>query len=141
MVKQFVCIVSFLLLLGCSQWGGSNPVGVTGGSNSGYGGETSQIDISVDYSQLIIGTWRAVETSTEGTTTTTITFDEDNEVNININDNGYNDYLYGTYTLNANRLTLLIDGETIIMTCSIRGDKLYITSELFGGTLVLTRLG
>jgi uncharacterized protein (TIGR03066 family) len=140
MYKQFVCIVSFLVLLGCSQWGGSNPIGVTGGGNSGYGGETSQIDITVDYSQLIIGTWRSVETSTEGTTTTTMTFEADNEVYININDNGYNDYYYGTYTLNGNVLTLLINGDTITSTCTISNDKLYITIEEFGGTLVLTRV-
>jgi hypothetical protein len=139
MCKLSVILVSFLILIGCSQWGGSNPVGVTGGSESGYGATAGE-DVSIDYVQSIIGTWENEEFVEGQTVRTVVIFGANKNVSISRYVNGSNyDYMNGTYQINGSVLTLMISGETLVLTCSIRGNKLYTTDDE-GVTVVYTRV-
>jgi hypothetical protein len=64
-MKKIICIttsifLAMLFMAGCANWGGNNPVGVTGGSESGYG-ESSDLNLPPSGSQpsgQLVGTWR-----------------------------------------------------------------------------------
>jgi hypothetical protein len=140
MCKISVIIVSLLMLLGCSQWGGSDPVGVTGGGDSGYGESTGK-DISIDYAKLIIGSWENEEIVEDQTVRTVVTF----AINKNVQkliyvDTYQEDYMYGTYEIKGNVLTVVLQNETRVMRFSIRDNKLYLTDVDDDETTVFTRV-
>jgi hypothetical protein len=59
--KSIIPALFVLMMAGCAQWGGDNPLGITGGSEVGYGQSS---DLNLPYSSNpgidpdLIGTWR-----------------------------------------------------------------------------------
>jgi hypothetical protein len=57
--SNFLLFVIMPFVLGCSQWSGDNPVGVSGGGESGYG-KTINTD-----QMVIVGVWRDTNNANE----------------------------------------------------------------------------
>lgn len=127
-MKKFIILFSTVLLIlliftGCSNWGGNNPVGVTGGSEQGYGqGTGAGENINI----LLIGTWRHDYYSNHY------------EI-ITLSSNGtwdYKEYYYdilnehefGAFSVSGNTITVIMEGEEpFTVEFSINGDELTLT--------------
>ena len=126
-MKKFIILFSTALLIsliftGCSGWGGNNPVGVTGGSEQGYGQGTGAGE---NLTILLIGTWRHDYSSHEYTT---ITFSSNGDWDYK---HYYYDNLYdhdvGTYSVSGNKITITEEGYSVTVTFSINGNELTLT--------------
>jgi hypothetical protein len=120
----------FLLIIGCAQWGGDTPLGITGGSEDGYG-KTGDLaapatsDGQVD--DQLIGSWRS---AAGGSQYTILTFYANGDFEI---DYYYQDqYWYGlegTYSVSGNMINMYFDGDSDSGTYSITGNRLIITTD------------
>jgi hypothetical protein len=127
MRKSGVILILFMLLLSCSQWGGSNPVGVTGGSNSGYG--ENEASTPANSQQLLIGIWKNTNQE-DAEDYTILTFHASAQIIYTIYQNGnVYDYFQGTYSVNGTILQVHIGEEILTYTFYIQNDKLYLTLE------------
>jgi hypothetical protein len=50
------CSLLIFLISACSQWGGDNPLGITGGSKEGYG-QNGDLFLPGEIDQEILGSW------------------------------------------------------------------------------------
>lgn len=131
-MKQFKILIalaflSSVLSIQCSKLGGTDPVGVTGGSDSGYGifndiwrtGSGSGNGSGVNPN--LVGSWRH---EYAGDDYETITFYSNGSFQISYFQEGFSGTIDGTYSVSGNQITLYIEGETIIITYSLSGDEL-----------------
>ena len=135
---NLLILAVILILLGCAQRGGHNPIGVTGGSDDGYGkskdlNQTSSS--SYEYATLI-GSWRYDESMTEYSLWIfytngdfTMKFYEDGSLEFTIE---------GTYSTSNNTLTIYLDGEPYYFTYSIYGNQFILSGD--GESIVLKRV-
>jgi hypothetical protein len=130
--------IAILFMFGCANWGGNNPVGVTGGSEQGYG-TTSDLNLPAPVpgsSSDLIGTWRA---DYGGGDYELLTFTANGKFNIAVYDNNDLDFSYsGNYSTSGNTLTLYIEGQPYTGTFSVRGDVL--TLSIFDDSQTYYRL-
>jgi hypothetical protein len=137
-ISYFItCLLFSFVLVGCAQWGGDNPVGITGGGDDGYG-QNSALNLpqpSDGTTNDLVGSWRYnVNQSTymiwtfsiNGNLTATYYY----------NDNYYSSY--GTYSTSGNSITYTLQQQTSTGTYTIRGNHLTITIN--GESTTFTRL-
>jgi len=123
--------LSFLLLFAvlsiyCSQWGGSNPVGVTGGSSTGYGDQSN--NIPYDNLSLLVGSWKSID-DIESFEYIVFTFYANSQVKITLKSKtSEDDFSYwGSYEVNMDELILSIEDDTVVYSFFIVNDILYLT--------------
>jgi len=128
-MKKFIwCLTSLsiamLFMFGCANWGGNNPVGVTGGSAEGYGlaNDLKLPESSSGSSSDLIGSWRH---DNGGGDYEIITFNSNGRYSIASYENNSLEFSYsGNYSTSGNSITLYIEGDPYSGTYSIRGDEL-----------------
>lgn len=139
MYGRLIILLSILLLVGCSRWGGSNPVGVTGGMDSGYEEGSLEQTNPIDHSQELIGTWEG-EYRDEVTVRTVLQFTLDYRVYRELYfNNEFDRSEYGTYSIDGNELILYFEYETREYIFTVHDNKLYLTSMNGAGTILLNR--
>jgi hypothetical protein len=140
---HFSCFIVSLLFVfmitGCAQWGGDNPLGLTGGSNEGYG-QNNDLNLPDSSSgnaidPELVGLW-----STSGewimvmfSFTAEGVFTRDTYYGGTLRDS-----MEGIYSVSENILTLRSDDITITYVYSITGN--YLTLNDGKQELVLIRL-
>lgn len=116
--------LAMFLLVSCANWGGNNPVGVTGGSEQGYG-ESSDLNLPSSGSESavkLIGTWRH---DYGGGNYEILEFKSNGRFEIAAYENNNLEFSYsGNYTVSGNTITLYIEGQPVTATYSISGDRL-----------------
>ena len=119
--------IAMLCMFGCANWGGNNPVGVTGGSERGYG-QASDLGLSSPSSSSssnLVGSWRA---DYGGGDYETITFTANGKFTIAVYDKNDLEFSYsGNYSTSGNTITLYIEGQPYSGTFSVNGDVLILT--------------
>jgi hypothetical protein len=130
--------LAMLFMFGCANWGGNNPVGVTGGSDQGYG-KASDLGLpsaGSSSSSNLIGSWRS---DYGGGDYETITFTDNGKFNLAVFENNDLDFSYsGNYTTSGNSITLYIEGNPYSGTFSVQGDVL--TLNIFNESQTFYRL-
>jgi hypothetical protein len=123
--------ILFLLLfpfLGvyCSQWGGSNPVGVTGGSDAGYGDNVT--NSSVDDQQILIGNWKYTY-KIYPNYYTILSFYINNQARRTYFQNGqvYTSHT-GTFEVSGRLLYIYMENEMSVYRFYIMSNKLFLTT-------------
>jgi hypothetical protein len=90
----------------------------------------------------LVGTWGLIELEDGSTLTETATFNENLSGTLVSSSTfeGETESTYDSFTwsTNGNKLRLIFDGETEILTYSISGDKLTVTTDV-GDTIVFTK--
>ncbi len=133
MIKTISVITSIslamFLLVSCANWGGNNPVGVTGGSEQGYGqsGDLNLPSSGSESAVKLIGTWRY---DYGGSNYEILEFKSNGKYEVEFYDN--NDYEFGysgNYTVSGNKITLWVEGKTMMVTYSLSGDQLTLFWE------------
>jgi hypothetical protein len=116
-----------VLFLGCAQWGGDNPLGITGGSKEGYGqhNDLNLPDGSGEIDPDLVGVWSMYDYPDM----LVYTFMVDGTFKIELY---YYDSLdettEGTWNVYGNQLTLRPDGgRTEVVTYQINGNQLTLT--------------
>jgi hypothetical protein len=117
------------LLIGCAQWGGDNPLGITGGSKEGYGQNrdlnfpdtTQQKTIDPE----LLGIWNSINTNSW----TSLTFYANGDFNIRSYSDGTIYDSDGTYYTYGKTIILILDGKTNTSSYSIIMDRLIITID------------
>jgi len=126
-----ISLSGIFIITSCAQWGGDNPLGVTGGSEEGYG-QNNDLNLPDNTDQRtidpeLLDNW--------------INPQPDSYIELIFYANGnfriiydsYNTYppfhyeVEGTYYTSGNTITLTIDGESKTSRYSIIGDQLLIT--------------
>lgn len=130
-MKKFIIFFSTALVIsiiftGCGNWGGNNPVGVTGGSGQGYG-ENSDL---LGTKSLLVGSWRHDYYNDYEI----ITFSSNGAWESKYYDDGYLEYHFtGTYSVSGNELTISVGGMSFITyTFSVNGDELTLVHPNYG---------
>ncbi len=111
---------------GCAQWGGDNPLGITGGSNNGYG-KNNDLNLPDGSDQIdpdLVGVWSMYDYPYS----LVYTFNADGTYQIE-------EYFYdslddsyeGTWSVSGNILTLSSNDGSSIMTYEINGNQLTLT--------------
>jgi hypothetical protein len=121
-------LLTVLLLVGCARWGGNNPVGVTGGSEEGYG-EFKDLGIisSSGSSAQLVGTWRH---DYGGGDYEILEIQSNGRFQISVYDNNNLELEYsGNYTVSGNTITLWIEGQPVTVNYSLDGDFLTLFFE------------
>ena len=131
MVRTISVITSISLaiffLVSCANWGGNNPVGVTGGSEQGYG-ESSDPNLPSSGSESpekLIGTWRH---DYGGGDYEILEFKSNGKYEVEFYEN--NDYEFGysgNYTVSGKTITLWIENQPFTLTYSLSGDQLRLS--------------
>ena len=126
----FAFCLTGVIILGCGQNKGSNPVGVTGGSENGYGiGVLNSQFAPVggrEFDQKLFGDWQYQA----GNIFRAYTFQSEGDLIIvsYVGANFQGDYS-GNYYTNGNQLVLHYANKTYYYTYSVEGDKLTLTDE------------
>jgi hypothetical protein len=129
----FYFIISILLsfmITGCARWGGDNPVGITGGSEQGYG-QNNNLNLPDTSIQKTIdpelqGSWIYLNSDSW----IAITFYANGAFNIReISDATIHEEIYVTYFISGNTITLIINGKSETNAYSIIADQLLITID------------
>jgi len=126
-INLLIFFIPIVMISSCANWGGENPVGVTGGSGSGYG-EMENWNPATDFNQLV-GSWRF---DYDDGDYIIFTFSADGSLVIDqyVNYDIYNTII-SNYTVEEDILTITLYGENIQYTFSISGNilTLYIGGE------------
>ncbi len=128
------------LLIGCAQWGGDNPLGITGGSEEGYG-QNGDLNLPQPADGNIIdpeliGMW--VTAGQWVQTTYTFAFNASGTFTIVIHSTKFTQVMEGTYSVSGNTLTFNIyGGETLVYTYSVNNN--HLTLDDGDVELILTR--
>lgn len=120
-----------LFLAGCGHYEGSNPVGITGGAEDGYGGGLLEVFQNENggnggYDSQLVGDWYYMS----GDYMFIYTFQSDGDINIVV----MVEYstvaeLSGTFSSSGNQLTMRLDGEVSVYTYSIQSNRLTLTDS------------
>jgi hypothetical protein len=122
-------IVSLLAVLVCScaQWGGDNPLGITGGSKEGYG-QNSDLNLpenSGDIDPALVGSWA----SEENVSTTVFTFYADGTFTMeHYLEDQLDRTLSGLWSVSGNTLTISSGGKSEVYTYLVDGNQLVLSS-------------
>ena len=134
----FTPALLFLMMIGCAQWGGDNPMGITGGGEEGYGknNDLNLPSASGGIDRDLVGTWR----TTGGQYHSYLfTFNADGTF---IMEEYYGDYLAanidGNYSVSGVILTLISLDDYLVYTYFINEDILTLSDG--ENELVLHRL-
>ena len=127
-MKYTLSVVLILLfIIGCANWGGNNPLGVTGGSESGYG---KNQDLNLPAPQMggdqnIVGSWRN-NTGVGAENYEIITFKSNGEFEIRIYEDGIFQFGFGgDYTVSGNQITLYYEEvPAVVLTFQLINDQL-----------------
>ena len=131
MIRTISVITSISLaiffLVSCANWGGNNPVGVTGGSEQGYGGSSdlNLPSLGSESAEKLIGTWRH---DNGGGDYEILEFKSNGKYEFSFYEN--NDYEFGysgKYTVSGNTITLWIENQPFALTYSLNGDQLRLS--------------
>ena len=119
--------LAIFFLVSCANWGGNNPVGVTGGSEQGYGesGDLNLPSSGSESAEKLIGTWRH---DYGGGDYEILEFKSNGKYEVEFYEN--NDYEFGysgNYSVSGNIITLWIEGQPITVTYSLSGDQLRLS--------------
>jgi hypothetical protein len=130
-MKQFInyLMIPFIflfLLIGCAQWGGDNPLGITGGSNNGYG-KNNDLNLPDGSGQIdpdLVGVWSMYDYPY----LLVYTFNADGSFKIEeYYYDSLDDSYEGTWSASGNILTLSSNEGSAIMTYEINGNQLTLT--------------
>jgi hypothetical protein len=136
-MKQFINYLMIpaifvFMLIGCAQWGGDNPLGITGGSKQGYGenNDFSLPETSGEIDPNLVGKWSSYgdifiivfDFYADGTFTREEYYDRES-----------NGSAEGTWSVSGDILTLRSSGDTQVYTYFINDNQL----TLFYGDYVL----
>ncbi len=129
-----------IIISGCAQWGGDNPLGITGGSGEGYG-QNEDLNLpdpaggnTIDFE--LVGLWTSAGRWVQ--TIRTIAFNANGTFTMVTHSGVSPQETEGTYNVSSNILTLNSDGERIIYIYSINGD--YLTLNDGEQELLLLRI-
>jgi hypothetical protein len=133
MIRTISVITSISLamffLVSCANWGGNNPVGVTGGSDQGYG-ESSDLNLPSSGSESaaeLIGTWRH---DYGGGNYEIFDFKSNGRYEIYFYENNNYEFGYsGNYTVSGNTITLWVEGQPMMVTYSLKSNRLTLFLE------------
>jgi hypothetical protein len=131
-------IVSLLagLIVGCAQWGGDNPLGITGGGKEGYGqnNDLNLPEITGKIDPALVGVWRTDE-SYSGLE---LTLNADGSFTAEIYIEGeLDEILEGTWGVSGENLLLTVEGDTIFCPFTYYGNSMTISYQ--GDTIILYR--
>ena len=117
-------VLVILIFSGCANWGGNNPVGITGGSDQGYG-EAKDLDlpsVGSGSEASLIGSWRHEYSSGEYEI---ITFNQNGKFSMSYYDDGFLQFSFsGNYSTSGTSITLFVEGQPLSGNYSIQGDEL-----------------
>jgi hypothetical protein len=124
LIESFILAI---ILIACAQWGGDNPLGITGGGEEGYG-KNNNINLPDTSTQRTIdpklqGNW----STHDGYGYIAITFYANGDFTISYHSLPPFNQVEGTYFTSGNTITLTIDGKSTSSTYSIISDQLLIT--------------
>jgi hypothetical protein len=127
-----------ILIIGCAQWGGDNPLGITGGSEEGYGqgSDLNLPDPSGGSNSNLVGSWRY--NYPDSYDYMTWTFNANGNLEVRYHLDGEDFSLFGTYSTSGNAITINLFQEPVDGTYSINGDQLTIYIE--GDVIILYRV-
>jgi hypothetical protein len=118
--------IFLFLLIGCAQWGGDNPLGITGGSNNGYG-KNNDLNLPDGSGQIdpdLVGVWSMYDYPY----LLVYTFNADGSFKIEeYYYDSLDDSYEGTWSASGNILTLSSNEGSAIMTYEINGNQLTLT--------------
>ena len=135
-MKWNIAAVTFVIwfMCGCANWGGNNPVGVTGGSDQGYGqsGDLNLPSTGSESASQLVGSWRYDHDRGEYEI---IEFKSNGRYSFRYYENGeYIIGISGNYTVSGNTLTIWYEGEMSMMNFEVDDDSL----TLYRGGEVIT---
>jgi len=133
-IAHFIVSLLFTFMLGgCAQWGGDNPVGITGGSDEGYG-QSGNLNLPQNGSDLV-GSWRYDISESRYQIWT---FSVNGNLTVIYYNNDQINTQHGTYTTSDNNISLFVGQQTLNGTFSIQGNHLTL---YFGqDSLTLTKV-
>jgi len=124
-------VLILLFIVGCANWGGNNPLGVTGGSENGYG-KNQDLNLPTSNgggSQNLIGTWRS---DTGADDYEIIIFNSNGTYDVRIYEDGIFQFgLSGSYTVSGNQITLEYEGEFIVLFYTLSDDRLILNGVTY----------
>ena len=133
-MKQYISyvLVSLLfafMLMGCAHWGGDSPLGITGGSDGGYG-ENSDLNLpnpSNGVDTELLGNWRYNETQN---TYSLFTFNSNGTFSFEAYYRETSIYGFsGDYSTAGDELTLNYNSQSVTISYSIHGNRLTLYFE------------
>jgi hypothetical protein len=125
----FVSLSFAVMLMGCAHWGGDSPLGITGGSDEGYG-KDSDLDLpdpanGLD-SELLGSWWYDINDNSYDL----FTFNSDGTFSYEAYYRDHVFYSYdGTFSTSVDKLTLNYNNESVTIAYSIRGNRLTLHFE------------
>ena len=137
-ISYFITCLSFtIMIVGCAQWGGDNPIGITGGSEEGYGqnGALNLHQPSDGNNPDLVGSWRYIISQSSYTIWT---FSSNGNFTVT---SYYGETIttrYGSYSTSGESISITIQQQSNTGTYSIQGNHLTIT--LGGDSTTLTRV-
>ncbi|TFH01293.1 MAG: hypothetical protein E4H13_05285 [Calditrichales bacterium] len=142
-MKNKISVITFialamLLIIGCANWGGDNPMGITGGSEQGYG-KSNDLDLPAPESgpaENLVGTWRHNFAPGEYEI---IEFKSNGKFTIDYYENYRRQYeISGNFTTSGKTLTFWIEGQPSEATYTLINDRLSLTLQ--GETTIFDRV-
>jgi hypothetical protein len=122
----FLFFLSIIMIDGCAQWGGDNPLGITGGSNNGYG-KNNDLNLPDGSDQIdpdLVGVWSMYDYPY----LLVYTFNADGSCKIEeYYYDSLDDSYEGTWSVSGNILTLSSNEGSEIMIYEINGNQLTLT--------------
>jgi len=118
-------ILITILLFGCSHWGGDTPLGITGGSEEGYGqsGDLNSQNPFNNINPYLLGSW--IRPGLHNYIILTFFLNGTYTLEYYYN-NSLESRIKGTYHVSGNTLTMTINGNSDVATYMIRDDSLTI---------------
>ncbi len=131
-IYNFILSSLFILIItGCAQWGGDNPLGITGGSEEGYGQNNDLYlpDPSAENTldPELLGRWINNISEAEYEIWT---FNSDGTMRTVYYQDSYNFTINGTYYTSAGSITINSSNEIMTGSYSISGNRLTISFGL-----------
>ena len=129
-MKRYVLLLNVsllaVLIAGCAQWGGDNPLGITGGSKEGYG-QNNDLNLPENSGEIdpeLLGSW----TSYGDLSSTVFTFFTDGTFMMeHYLENQLDRTISGRWSVSGNTLTISSGGNSEVYTYLVDGNQLILS--------------
>ncbi len=127
MKRHMPLLIVFLLavlLCSCAQWGGDNPLGITGGSKEGYG-QNNDLNLPENFGEIdpeLVASWASYGDNS----TTVFTFYADGTFTMeHYLENQLDRTISGLWSVSGDTLTISSGGNSEVYTYLVDGNQTY----------------